>query len=155
MGPVPRLYARVLNVPGVVLGFADNEQVVYTSEPLLGKGESATLYRLKIISGEALVTAKRTLPGRYGDVRLFGDVARYIEQGADSCTPGAVHSVALDETLTDLGSTPLTGGNWDYVESDGDNLLGRGPNYDGYALFDVTQAPAALGRLPPTARSSS
>lgn len=83
------------------------------------------------------------------DVRLFGDVAHYIEQGADSCTPGAVHSVALDETLTDPGSTPLTGGNWDYVESDGDNLLGRGPNYDGYALFDVTQAPAALGGFQP------
>src|SRR5690606_19166829 len=90
------------------------------------------------------VTAKRALPGRFGDVRLFGDVAVYIEQGVDSCTPGALHAIALDETLTMLGATPLTGGNWRYHDSDDDTLLLLGPNYAGYAVFDATSGPPAL-----------
>jgi hypothetical protein len=142
-----------VNIPGIALGLADEGQVIYTAEPPPTKNESATLYRLQMSDAEALVTAKRTLPGRYGDVRLFGDVAYYIEQGEDSCTPGALHAIALDETLTQRGNTTLTGGNWRYRESDSDKLLLQGPNYDGYALFDTTQTPAILDEFQPASKT--
>lgn len=149
LGPDTASLLAGVNVPGVVVGLANEGQVIYTSEPPLAEGENATLYRLQMTDGEALVTAKRTLPGRYGDVRVVDDIAFYIEQGEDSCMPGAVYSIALDDTLTQLGSTPLTGGNWDYVESGGGKLLLRGPNYGGYALFDATETPVVLDEFQP------
>lgn len=144
-GSTSALFA--VNVPGAAVGLADDGQVVYTAEPAKAKGEQATLYRLHMNDGQAWVTATRALPGRYGDVRLFGDVALYVEQGADSCTPGAVHTIALDETLTVLGATPLTGGNWRYHDSNGETLLLSGPNYAGYAVFDATSGPAELAEF--------
>jgi hypothetical protein len=133
-----------LNVPGYAVASSNDGRVVFTLEAGTRRNAETRLHRLDATEQGAYVTASRVLPERYSGLAIANDTAYYVASGSDGCAPGILQAVSLDAELSLLPPVTLPGATWSLLDVAASQLLLRGPDYKGLALFDVSSSTPTL-----------